>query len=83
MPHEPEEAKLPSLSAWRKPGSAAEIAAKQRSSCEMTAGVHSWFRMRLILHSVADYPLRTVTLTVVFALCCGLLELARRTEQTG
>jgi O-antigen ligase len=37
----------------------------------------------LILHSVADYPLRTVSLTVVFALCCGLLELARRTEQTG
>ncbi len=32
----------------------------------------------LILHSVGDYPLRTVTLTVVFALCCGLLELARR-----
>ena len=37
----------------------------------------------LILHSAGDYPLRTVTLTVVFALCCGLLELARRTEQTG
>jgi O-antigen ligase len=37
----------------------------------------------LILHSAGDYPLRTVTLAVVFALCCGLLELARRTEQTG
>jgi len=37
----------------------------------------------LILHSAGDYPLRTVTLTVVFALCCGLLELARRTDQTG
>jgi O-antigen ligase len=36
----------------------------------------------LILHSVGDYPLRTVTLAVVFALCCGLLELARRSEQT-
>jgi O-antigen ligase len=34
----------------------------------------------LILHSVGDYPLRTVTLTVVFALCCGLLELARRSD---
>lgn len=36
----------------------------------------------LILHSVGDYPLRTVTLAVVFALCCGLLELARRSDQT-
>ena len=35
----------------------------------------------LILHSVGDYPLRTVTLGVVFALCCGLLELARRSDQ--
>jgi len=34
----------------------------------------------LILHSVGDYPLRTVTLAVVFALCCGLLELARRSD---
>lgn len=35
----------------------------------------------LLLHSVGDYPLRTVTLAVVFAMCCGLLELARRTDQ--
>lgn len=35
----------------------------------------------LILHSVGDYPLRTVTLSVVFALCCGLLELARRSDK--
>jgi len=35
----------------------------------------------LLLHSVADYPLRTVTLAVVFALCCGLLELAKRPAQ--
>jgi O-antigen ligase len=34
----------------------------------------------LLLHSVGDYPLRTVTLAVVFALCCGLLELARRSD---
>ena len=32
----------------------------------------------VILHSVGDYPLRTTTIAVVFALCCGLLELARR-----
>lgn len=32
----------------------------------------------LLLHSIGDYPLRTVTLAVVFGLCCGLLELARK-----
>ncbi|MDI1325526.1 MAG: O-antigen ligase family protein [Brevundimonas sp.] len=36
----------------------------------------------LLLHSVADYPLRTVTLAVLFALICGLLELARRSDQS-
>lgn len=35
----------------------------------------------LILHSAGDYPLRTVTLAVVFALCCGLLELTQRSAQ--
>jgi O-antigen ligase len=35
----------------------------------------------LILHSIGDYPLRTTTLAVVLALCCGLLELAGRTGQ--
>ena len=35
----------------------------------------------LLLHSAGDYPLRTVTLAVAFAMCCGLLELARRTDQ--
>ncbi len=35
----------------------------------------------LLLHSAGDYPLRTVTLAVVFAMCCGLLELVRRTDQ--
>jgi O-antigen ligase len=34
----------------------------------------------LLLHSIGDYPLRTVTMAVVFALCCGLLELARRSD---
>lgn len=28
----------------------------------------------LLLHSIADYPLRTVSLAVLFALCCGILE---------
>ena len=35
----------------------------------------------LLLHSVGDYPLRTVTLAVVFAICCGVLELAARTNR--
>lgn len=35
----------------------------------------------LLLHSAGDYPLRTVTLAVVFAMCCGLLELTRRIDQ--
>lgn len=35
----------------------------------------------LLLHSAGDYPLRTVTLAVVFAMCCGLLELAGRADQ--
>ena len=35
----------------------------------------------LLLHSIGDYPLRTITLSVVLALCCGLLELAGRPDQ--
>lgn len=34
----------------------------------------------VLLHSIADYPLRTETIAVIFALCCGLLELAGRTD---
>ncbi len=30
----------------------------------------------VLLHSIVDYPLRTETIAVIFALCCGLLELA-------
>lgn len=36
-----------------------------------------------LLHSIGDYPLRTTALAVMFALCCGLLELARRSDQTA
>ncbi len=35
----------------------------------------------LLLHSIGDYPLRTITLAVVFALCCGVLELTRRSNE--
>lgn len=34
----------------------------------------------VLLHSAADYPLRTAALATVFALCCGLLELAVRAD---
>lgn len=34
----------------------------------------------VLLHSAVDYPLRTAALATVFALCCGLLELAARTD---
>ncbi|MBF0664539.1 MAG: O-antigen ligase family protein, partial [Brevundimonas sp.] len=34
----------------------------------------------ILVHSVVDYPLRTATVAVLFALCCGLLELARRSD---
>ncbi|MEJ6788920.1 O-antigen ligase family protein [Brevundimonas sp. BR2-1] len=34
----------------------------------------------ILAHSVGDYPLRTETIVTLFALCCGLLELAVRSE---
>ena len=37
----------------------------------------------VLVHSIVDYPLRTATMAVLFALCCGLLELARRSDQVG
>jgi O-antigen ligase len=36
----------------------------------------------VLLHSIADYPLRTTAMAVLFSLCCGLLELATRPDQT-
>lgn len=35
----------------------------------------------ILLHSLVDYPLRTETIAVLFAMCCGLLELAGRSNQ--
>lgn len=58
-------------SAWR--GSSSRERDLQRGA-SIAIGV-------LILHSVSDYPLRTATLAVVFALCCGLLELAQRPDR--
>lgn len=34
----------------------------------------------VLLHSAADYPLRTVALATIFAMCCALLELPRLVE---
>lgn len=36
----------------------------------------------ILMHSAVDYPLRTVAITTVFALCCGLLELAPQAMET-
>ena len=37
----------------------------------------------VLVHSLVDYPLRTATMAVLFALCCGLLELATRPDPTS
>ena len=34
----------------------------------------------VMVHSAADYPLRTAAMATVFALCCGLLELTVRSD---
>ncbi|MDZ4390654.1 MAG: O-antigen ligase family protein [Gemmatimonadales bacterium] len=62
-----------SWSAWKAPPS-------READLQRAAGIGIGV---LLLHSIADYPLRTTTLAVVFALCCGLLELARRTDQVA
>lgn len=36
-----------------------------------------------LMHSIVDYPLRTAALAVLFALCCGLLELAQLPQRSG
>lgn len=37
----------------------------------------------LLVHSIGDYPLRTMTLAVLFALWCGMLEQGARPDQTS
>lgn len=55
-----------SWSAWRsRPSSVSDL---QRAST-IAIGV-------VLLHSIGDYPLRTVTMAVVFAMCCAILEFA-------
>ena len=56
------------LRAWKAPAS--RTADMQRAASIGIAAI--------LLHSVVDYPLRTVTIAVLFALCCGLLEAERR-----
>lgn len=34
----------------------------------------------VLLHSVGDYPLRTVTMAVIFAICCAILEFAAQAD---
>lgn len=35
----------------------------------------------VLMHSAVDYPLRTETIAVIFAMCCALLEMAARTDE--
>lgn len=59
-----------SWAAWRsRPSSARDL---QRAA-SIAIGL-------VLLHSIVDYPLRTETLAVIFALCCALLELAGRSD---
>ena len=37
----------------------------------------------VLLHSVVDYPLRTETLATIFAMCCAILEFAKRPDAGG
>lgn len=56
--------------AWR--GKASTARDLQRAA---TVGIGA-----ILLHSAADYPLRTVTIATLFALCCALLELATQVD---
>lgn len=59
-----------SWKAWRTPPSAGSDLHRAAS---VAIGV-------VLLHSFVDYPLRTETIAVVFAMCCGLLELVSRSS---
>lgn len=54
-------------SAWKAPASGERDLQRAAS---IAIGV-------FLLHSIGDYPLRTATLAVLLALCCGLLELSK------
>lgn len=54
-------------SAWKAPASGERDLQRAAS---ISIGV-------FLLHSIGDYPLRTATLAVLLALCCGLLELSK------
>ena len=52
---------------WRAPGG------RERAAPAAAAAI-----LAVLAHSFVDYPLRTITIAVVFALCCALVE--RRAE---
>jgi O-antigen ligase len=59
-----------SWAAWRGGGST-ERSLQRSASIAILA---------VLLHSGIDYPLRTLTIAVVFAMCCAILEMAGRPE---
>jgi O-antigen ligase len=58
-------------SAWR--GSASSARNLQRASTVAIAAI--------LLHSAADYPLRTATMMTILAMCCAILEFAGHPEE--
>lgn len=61
---------LRAWAAWRaRPSTARDL---QRAS--------SIAILAVLLHSVGDYPLRTVAMAVIFTICCGILEFAGQAE---
>lgn len=60
-------------SAWRG-GSSTEQDLKRAAS--IAIGV-------VLAHSAVDYPIRTLTIAVVFAMCCAILEVPRSNHRAG
>lgn len=61
-----------SLAAWRS--------GDERADLPRAASVAI---LIVLLHSIGDYPLRTATMAVVFALACAILEFASRAPSSG
>jgi O-antigen ligase len=59
-----------SWTAWRGGGST-DRSVQRSASIAIVA---------VLLHSAIDYPLRTLTMAVVFAMCCAFLEMAGRPQ---
>lgn len=59
---------------WRAWRSEASTQRDLQRAASLAAGA-------VLLHAFVDYPLRTETIAVLFAMCCALLELASRSSE--